>query len=280
MKSETFPARLSRMILACTVTLAAILTGLLAGAGLPCLADDKQPPKEGEDKKEKGIELTWHGHSCFTIAAPDGTKVVTDPFPPSVGYRLPDLEGQILLVSHDHFDHNSVGAIRGDPAILKAKDGIGKRTIKGITVVGVDSHHYDKEADKERGYNTIFSFEIAGVRFCHLGDLGRKLTDKQKSEIGKVDVLMIPVGGKFTLDKGLVDTVISQLTPRIVVPMHYKTSVMKDEDWPIATVDEFLKGKKADAVVRVEGNTVSISKEGLPKRQEIWVLDFKPKEKK
>jgi L-ascorbate metabolism protein UlaG (beta-lactamase superfamily) len=152
--------------------------------------------------------------------------------------------------------------------------------MKGITVLGVDSHHYDKDTDKERGYNTIFAFEIDGVKLCHLGDLGRKLTDKQKSDIGKVDVLMIPVGGKFTLDKAAIDTVISQLAPRIVIPMHYKTSVMKDEDWPIATVDEFLKGKRADSIVKKETNKVSISKETLPKRQEIWVLEFKSKDAK
>ncbi|MDQ7779759.1 MAG: MBL fold metallo-hydrolase [Planctomycetota bacterium] len=278
----------------CAAALMAIMALLLVGfpADRACVAGDPETPGDGEqkpgdaekpkdeEKPKDAIKVTWHGHACFTIEAPDGTKIVTDPFGASVGYRLPDLQADIVLVTHDHADHNSASTVRGEPVLLKGKEGIGKRSIKGINIVGVDSLHYDKDADKERGYNTIYSFEIAGVRFCHLGDLGRKLTTKQKSEIGKADVLMIPVGGKVTLDSAAVESMISLFSPRIVLPMHYKTKVMKDEDWPLTTLDDFLKGKKPDLVIRKESNTAEVSKSTLPKRQEIWVLEYEEKRPK
>jgi len=217
------------------------------------------------------MKIRWMGHSCFEIQSETGRTIVTDPFDESVGYKA-GFSGDIVLVSHDHFDHNAVdmvsvprGSQRGEPRVIK---GPGEHREDGLVFKGVSSFHDDR-AGSERGSNTIFVMALDGIRLCHLGDLGHVLNQDQVNEIGQVDVLLVPVGGRYTIDAGQADTVISQLNPRVVIPMHYKTDVL---DFPISGVDEFTAGK--DNVVSTGRQEVEIDRDSLPETRQIILLEY------
>src|SRR3989344_829697 len=215
-------------------------------------------------------KLTWAGQSCFQITVSNGkdheATIVVDPFDEKIGLKVPGFSADILLVSHDHHDHNNIGAIKGEPFLIKNP---GEYEVKGVFVQGIDSFHDDSQG-KERGKNTIYTIEAEDIRFCHLGDFGQKqLTDEQLELIGKVDVLMIPVGGTFTIDSSEASKVIGQIEPKIVVPMHYSLPKLKVE---LDEVEKFLKAMGKNAVVPQDKLTIKAS--ALPKEgaMEIVVL--------
>jgi L-ascorbate metabolism protein UlaG (beta-lactamase superfamily) len=213
------------------------------------------------------MKVKWFGHASFLITSDDGTKIITDPYKPGafgLEYRPIQETADIVTVSHDHDDHNNADGIPGNPQIVK---GAGKHQAKGIEFIGVASCH-DECGGKERGDNTIFTFKIDDMNVCHLGDLGRPLTDKEVSEIGKVDVIMIPVGGSFTIDAAGADKVISQLEPKVVIPMHFQTE--RCPNFPVATVGPFLKDKKNAR--KVDGSSIDLTKNDLPSITETIVL--------
>ncbi len=183
------------------------------------------------------MTITWLGHSCFKIEEKingENVSLITDPFSKEIGLKAPNVEADIVSVSHDHDDHNNVSSLRGNPFII---DCAGEFDVKGIIVEGIRSFHDDKDGS-ERGDNIIFRFDIEGISLAHLGDLGDALDNKQLEKLGGVDVLFIPVGGKYTLDAKKAVEVISQIEPRIVIPMHYKTEDLKID---IDGVDKFVK---------------------------------------
>lgn len=176
------------------------------------------------------MTIQWYGHSCFKISTkPEGRGsgedivIFTDPYNKEIGLRPPQGKADIVTVSHDHFDHNNAKALRAEPSIL---DMPGEYSIKGISIKGVNSFH-DKKEGAERGQNTIFIFESEGIRVCHLGDLATELDKKQIEEINGVDILMVPVGGRFSLNGKEAKAVIDQIEPKIVLPMHYKIKESK-----------------------------------------------------
>ena len=181
--------------------------------------------------------ITWQGHSCFKIQdkmGTDGVTLVTDPFNKEVGLKVPNFEADIVTVSHDHADHNNTSALRGTPFII---DCAGEYDYKGILVEGIDSFHDDKKG-AERGSNIIYRIEVDDISVAHLGDLGSVLDNAQLEKLVGTDVLLIPVGGKYTLDAKAAVEVISQIEPRIVIPMHYKTEGLKIDLDPI---EKFIK---------------------------------------
>jgi len=214
------------------------------------------------------VTIKWLGHSSFLISLEGGIKIVTDPFDQSVGYPMPDESADICVVSHDHFDHNCVSAIKGKPEIVK---GTGEKKAKGLKFNGIGSYH-DEKGGSQRGQNTIWTFELGGIRFAHAGDLGIGLDDSQRRQIGPVDVLFVPTGGFYTIDAATASGVADALNPKVVIPMHYKTSFM-GENFPLSGVDEFLKGKKK--VVKTGKNWVSFTKESLPRETTVYVLEYK-----
>lgn len=163
------------------------------------------------------MNLTWHGQSCFKITGKDVT-LVTDPFDAKIGLKPPRTEADIVTVTHGHYDHNNISAIKGEPTII---DGPGEYSIKGVEIKGIASYH-DKNEGKERGANTIYTLEIDDIKICHLGDLGQILSDEQVEKIGNVDILLVPIGGVYTIDTDAAIEVVNQIEPRIVIPMHYK----------------------------------------------------------
>jgi L-ascorbate metabolism protein UlaG (beta-lactamase superfamily) len=217
---------------------------------------------------EYQVTVTWLGHSMFLLSLNDTLKIVTDPYDDTVGYPLPDVSSNVVLVSHRHFDHGNVKLVKGRPKVVDAP---GQTTIKGITFKGVPAVHDDKDGTL-RGLNTIFVWEMGGIRFAHLGDLGVMLSDQQIKQVGQIDVLFPPVGGFFTIDAATATHIIETLKPKVVFPMHYKTDVMS-QNFPIAGVNDFLAGKKN--VKRVGKNSITLSKEHLPKETTIYVLNYK-----
>jgi len=199
------------------------------------------------------MEITWYGHACFRIVTDKGIRIVTDPYDPGFGGlsygSIPD-EADIVTVSHDHGDHNHVDGVPGKPIVVK---GAGRHEAKDITFSGVATYH-DESGGSERGKNTIFTFDANGLIICHCGDLGHVLTVGEAQSVGPVDVLLIPVGGFYTIGPKEADEVISQLSPKLVIPMHFKTPKC---DFPIAPVDEFLEQKSG--VERVAGSSYSVS---------------------
>ncbi len=211
------------------------------------------------------MKITWHGQSCFKIITKDAT-IVTDPFGKDIGLKPPRFEADIVTVSHDHSDHNNTSALRGSPFII---DGPGEYELKGIAITGINSYHDAKEG-KERGLNTIFVMEVEEMRICHLGDLGqKKLTDSQLEEVGEVDILMIPVGGVYTVDSEEAAAVINQIEPRIVIPMHYKVPGLNIK---LQEVDTFLKEMGGEKQVVEQ---LTLKKKDLPKEEETQVMVMK-----
>src|SRR5258706_8028335 len=215
-------------------------------------------------------KLVWAGQACFQISVSNGkdheANIVIDPFDEKVGLTVPSFSADILLVSHNHADHNNVSAIKGSPFLIENP---GEYEVKGVFVQGIDSFHDDSEG-KERGKNTIYMIEAENMRFCHLGDFGQKqLTDEQLEKIDKVDVLMIPVGGTFTINSSEAAKVIGQIEPKIVIPMHYALPKIKIE---LDEVEKFLKAMGKNAVVpqdKLVVKTSTLPKEGA---MEIIVL--------
>ncbi len=201
--------------------------------------------------------ITWIGHSCFKIqnkTGTDGIVLVTDPFDKNTGLKPPNFEADIITVSHDHDDHNNTKSLRGDPYVINMA---GEYDLKGVMVQGINSYHDDK-GGKERGSNVIYRIEMDDISVVHLGDLGHVLENKHLEELVGIDILMIPVGGKYTLDAKKAVEVISQIEPRMVIPMHYKTPNLKVD---IDKLDNFIK---EIGVKPTYEDRLKISKKDLP----------------
>jgi L-ascorbate metabolism protein UlaG (beta-lactamase superfamily) len=201
--------------------------------------------------------IQWLGQSCFKIqdkTGPDGITVVTDPFDKSIGLKVPNFEANIVTVSHNHPDHNNAKSLRGEPFII---DSAGEYDIKGVSIYGVESFH-DEKGGQERGNNIIYRFEIDNVSIAHLGDLGHILDNKQLDILAGTDILLIPVGGKYTINSKQAVEVTSQIEPRIVIPMHYKVPGL------IMDIDGLDKFLKEIGIKPRQEEKLRISKKDLP----------------
>lgn len=230
----------------------------------------------------RGIEVTWHGQSCFLMRTPGGTTVLMDPVAFEIGYRPPTVRADLVTISHEHPDHNNLkmvevaGVAAGGATVLHGLDE--KRdwaeidaSVGDVRVFTVPSFH-DEVQGKKRGKNAIFVFDVAGARLVHLGDLGHLLTKDQLAKLGTVDVLMVPIGGHYTIDAAAATRVVEQVKPRFVIfPMHYKTDALKIEE--LAGPEAFLEGRKN--VVRVDGSTFTLetpASGAKPPEQPVIVL--------
>ena len=165
--------------------------------------------------------IQYYGHSCFKISAKplgrgqEEVSIFLDPFDRETGLRPPQGQADLALVSHQHHDHNNVQSLKGNPTVI---DIPGEYSFKGISVIGIPSFH---DTDRKMA-NTIFILEAEEMRICHLGDLGIELDQKDLELIDGVDVLMIPIGGKYTIDAKKAVDLIKKIEPAIIIPMHYK----------------------------------------------------------
>jgi L-ascorbate metabolism protein UlaG (beta-lactamase superfamily) len=211
------------------------------------------------------MKVKWLGHACFLITSRDGLRVITDPYAVGGGINYSPIKetADVVVVSHDHDDHSNVSAVQGKPEMVK---GNGTKTAKNIRFKGIASYH-DASQGIRSGPNTVFCFTIDDIKLCHLGDLGHVLSPEQVAEIGAVDILFIPVGGFYTVNASVASQVCDQLKPKIIIPMHFKTPKCA---YPIAGVEDFLKGKKN--VRKVGGSEVEFEREKLPTATEIVLL--------
>ena len=210
--------------------------------------------------------ITWYGQSCFRIQSGD-LVLVTDPFSKEIGLKPPTGQADIVTISHEHYDHNNREAIKGDPFIA---EGPGEYSLKGVSIIGVPSRHETEKAEGE-GPNTIFVIDMEDMRICHLGDQGKKLANEQLEQIGDVDVLFIPIGGKYTLNSEEALEAINQIEPRIIIPMHYKVDGLKID---LDTVDKFAKetGVKKE---NMNVSKVTLKKKAMPEgNNEVYVMSL------
>ncbi|MBU1778282.1 MBL fold metallo-hydrolase [Patescibacteria group bacterium] len=210
--------------------------------------------------------ITWHGHSCFKIQdkiGSDGIAIVTDPFDKSIGLKVPNFEADVVTVSHDHHDHNNIKTIRGNPFVINSP---GEYGVKNIIIKGIDSFH-DNKNGAERGKNVIYKITFDNITIAHLGDLGHVLDDKELEKLAGSDILLIPVGEVYTLDVSKAIEVISQIEPKIVIPMLYKISGLKVN---VNSADKFIKEL---GIKPTNEDKLKINKKDLPQEDmELVVL--------
>ena len=218
------------------------------------------------------MQIIYHGHSCFKLKGKLGT-VLMDPYADEIGLTMPKESADIVVISHDHFDHNDLVKISGtakhpQPLIVNHA---GAYEAGGISVFGVQSWH-DENEGADRGKNVIFTVFMDGLNVCHLGDLGAVPTPEMVSEIGEVDVLLVPVGGHFTLltYEKVMETV-QLFNPMIFIPMHYKTPLHKEANFgDLKTLEKFLNeyGVAPKPITKLE-----VEKGRLPEEMELVVLE-------
>jgi len=224
--------------------------------------------------EKKGITIEYFGQSTFGISDREGMKIVTDPSDPMLGYTLPNISTQILTVSHDHFDHNNVAALNGYDQLINATTG--SFTNGDINVKGFASWH-DTTQGSERGANTIYTYEINKIKVCHLGDLGHDLSQELINSIGEVDVLMIPVGGFFTINSAEAIKIINNINPKVVIPMHYGTEASRPifEDY-LAPVDDFTSKIQPMGweIESIDNLTLTKQMLNTMKSKKVFVLNY------
>ena len=217
-----------------------------------------------EKDLSEAVRISWLGHSMFLLEDV-GHRLVTDPYGEGVGYKLPQVEADIVLVSHDHFDHSNTALVKGNPAIVREPHA---QDPAGIRIEGISTYHDDKDG-AERGANIIFRWNMQGMDFAHLGDLGHLPGEEVISSLEGIDVLFIPVGGIFTIDDAQAAEVVKLLSPSIAVPMHFKTSACA---LPIKTADPFTA--HFSDVEMAGKEPVYLSSQDLPDQTLILVMDY------
>jgi L-ascorbate metabolism protein UlaG (beta-lactamase superfamily) len=258
-----------RSLLRCAARAVAAVAAFSAVVALPGHARAAPPASK----------LTWFGQACFLLETGTGTRILMDPLSKGIGYEVPQgFRADIVTISHEHSDHNNVGFVTANkPRIIRGLTADKKgwtrvdEKLKDVSIRSVGVYH-DGERGAVRGLDTVFIFETGGVRIAHLGDIGHVLNADQLAAIGAVDVLLVPVGGKFTIDGSEATRVIEQLRPRImVIPMHYKTeaSTIKELE-PLAT---FLEGKSN--VRHEKTSTIALSPMKPRTAAEIVVLPYR-----
>ncbi|MFC2034827.1 MBL fold metallo-hydrolase [Chloroflexota bacterium] len=211
------------------------------------------------------MEIKWLGHASFLITSDTGMKIITDPYQTGDPLNYGEIKesADIVTVSHEHFDHNNAAAVGGNPEVVKAT-----KEVKGVKFIGILTHH-DDIGGEARGNNTVFCFEVDGIRVCHLGDLGHQLSDTEITELGNVDILLAPVGGNYTIDAKVATELGNKLAPKVLIPMHYRND--KCSGFPVAGVDEFLKGK--EGVTWLGVSSTEFKRGVLPAITQIVVLE-------
>ena len=208
------------------------------------------------------MKITWLGHASFLIES-EGKKLISDPFDEKLGYPLMEEVVEVATVSHGHWDHCAVSRLKGNPIKIQAT---GEFNAAGFKISGFPSYH-DQSEGKQRGSNIIFRIEAEGITILHLGDLGHQLGPEQYRTLGQIDILMIPVGGKYTVDAREAYEIVQAIKPKLVIPMHYNTPHLC---FSLAPVEEFTC--QFEQVIKQP--YLEINRDNLPETMEIIVLDY------
>jgi len=213
------------------------------------------------------MEIIWLGQACFRIRTTHGI-VITDPYPPDIGYTMGKQNARMVTVSHNHPDHSYTQGVTGE---FRVVDRPGEYEVSGILVIGISTFH-DNEQGKQRGKNTIYLIETDDVSICHLGDLGQVLTTRQIDDLGPIDILMLPVGGQTTINASQAVEIVRQIEPKVVIPMHYKTPDLKLNNLEFDTVDRFLTELGHPGITPQP--KLSITKSSMPEIMQVVLLDY------
>jgi L-ascorbate metabolism protein UlaG (beta-lactamase superfamily) len=208
------------------------------------------------------MEITWYGRACFRLKGREAT-VITDPCPPSTGFVAGKHDVDLLTLSHEHADHAYTRSITAGLTLKRP----GEYEFHDLLVTGIGSFH-DAVGGQERGRNVIFSFEVDGVHIAHLGDLGHLLSEEQLTELGPIDVLLVPAGGVFTVTPAEAAEVVSQISPKIVIPMHFRVD---DASSDLLPADKFLQEMAVAEPIRQPKAVVTPS--SLPDETQVILLD-------
>lgn len=214
------------------------------------------------------MNISWYGQSFFELVVKgdekESVRIAIDPFSEKIGIKPPKIEADVLLITHQHSDHNNKETIKSEPFVIENP---GEYETKGVFVQGIEGFH-DNVEGKEKGKITIYTIEAEGIRICHLGDLGQKeLTVEQLEEIGEIDILMVPVGGKYTIDAKTAANIIGQIEPRMIIPMHYTISGVSVD---IDGVGSFLKVMGEEKITPEK--KLKISLKDLPQEETKIIL--------
>ena len=209
------------------------------------------------------MDINWLGHSCFRIKGKEAT-IITDPFNPSIGYSLKKASGDIVTISHFHPGHSDIDSVEGEFKVIRSP---GEYEQKGVYITGLASFH-DTSDGSERGKNTVYIIEIDGVTLCHLGDIGHVPSSHMEEEIGEVGILFIPVGGFSTIDSSLATNIVRNLSPKVIIPMHYKIPKLTRE---LESVDNFLLKLGVKDVISQP--RLTINRSTLPVSTQVVVLE-------
>ena len=214
------------------------------------------------------MKIKWIGHSCFSIELDDGRKIITDPYDGTVGYDPVDETADIVLVSHDHFDHGYTGDIKGD---FKVIDTAGEYDLGGgLTVKGIEQPHDDAGGAK-RGMTLTFVISAEGLNLLHMGDIGAVPGEDYFASLPKIDILMVPVGGVFTVDAKGAFSIVERIHPNITIPMHFKTEKLT---FDVSGVFDFLQISRGEFdISRLGGSVLEVDPLNLKKRSRIIVME-------
>ncbi|MDQ7822748.1 MAG: MBL fold metallo-hydrolase [Candidatus Eremiobacteraeota bacterium] len=221
--------------------------------------------------------VRYLGHSCFYVSSTKGTAIIIDPYGTSLPYNFPDLSADIVVMSHEHNDHNAGWRVQGTPIVIKRTSDFivefetpVQRTGEMVTFKGIPTHH-DKFSGRRKGPNTIYLWFMEGLKLCHLGDLGHMLTDQQLKMVGDIDVLFCPVGGGTVLDPTEAVLVINQINPKIVFPMHYKTPEAEFMSLVKEPIEAFTSRFEKVEFLHAVATNVELGR--LPASTKVMVLD-------
>lgn len=205
------------------------------------------------------MKLRYLGHSCFLLTESTGTSIVTDPYG-DVGFDMPSVTADVVTVSHDHYDHNNVKAVKGNPVVINKE---GNYEIGGVGITAIRSYHDDANGQK-RGGNLIFKFRMDGLEICHLGDIGEECSSSLLELLLPVHVLLIPVGGKYTIDGEQAKEYVDRIMPSVVIPMHYKTKGLSlDIDKVDEFTDTFDNSEEVEEVVELEDDEIELFRDDI-----------------
>jgi L-ascorbate metabolism protein UlaG (beta-lactamase superfamily) len=213
------------------------------------------------------MKITYLGHAAFIIET-EGKKILIDPYDPGMlGMQWKEQSADIVCVSHNHEDHNFVKGVSGDPFVINAP---GEYEVSNIRIQGLPAFH-DNSQGNERGANTLYVIESEGIFVAHFGDIGHELLDEQEEKLGTIDVLMVPVGGVFTITAKQAAEMVADIEPFITIPMHYGIKNTKGVEWGLSPLEDFLK-EMGEEDLQPQKNLEIKNKSSLPEESEVIIL--------
>ncbi len=211
------------------------------------------------------MKIEYLGHSCFKLKESTGTSVVCDPYDASIGYEMPKVSADAVTVSHHHYDHNNVKAVGGTPVVIDTECSY---DLPGVEINAIKSFH-DEVRGAARGENVIFKFRMDGIDVCHLGDLGEPCSTELIDSVLPVNVLLIPVGGTYTIDAEMAKEYVDRIMPDIVIPMHYRSKGCKID---IDKLDSFLELFDEENIEKTDGSELELMRSDLNGKTKVVVL--------